>query len=74
MASSILNLLNSAVTAVGSWFMAIFNATGMEFVYVANFVVVLSVGILLGPILGSARAGLSDVVRRKSSNSSKDDE
>lgn len=65
MAAQILNLLNTAVYAVGVWFSNIMSATGMEFVYVANFVVILSVGILLGPIMGAARSGLSDVAHRR---------
>lgn len=64
MISQILSLLNTAAAAVVSWFSLIMERTGGGTLYIAMMSVVLSVGILLGPLLGSARAGLSDVVHR----------
>lgn len=60
----IIALMNTAVTAVVSWFKQIMDSTGAGTLYIAVMSVVLSVSILLGPLLGSARAGLSDVVHR----------
>jgi len=54
----ILGLLNTGATAVVSWFSSIMDSTGAGTVYIAMMSVVLCVGILLGPLLGSARAGL----------------
>ena len=60
----IIALMNTAVSAVVSWFKQIMDSTGAGTLYIAVMSVVLSVGILLGPLLGSARAGLSDMVHR----------
>lgn len=60
----IIALMNTSVTAVVSWFKQILDSTGAGKLYIAVMSVVLSVSILLGPLLGSARTGLSDVVRR----------
>lgn len=60
----ILGLFNTGATAVVHWFSSIMDSTGAGTVYIAMMSVVLSVAILLGPLLGSARSGLSDVVHR----------
>ncbi len=70
---AVLSLMNTAVTAVVSWFKQIMDSTGAGTLYIAVMSVVLSVGILLGPLLGSARAGLSDVVHRPR-NTKEDDQ
>lgn len=72
MIGQVLSLMNTAVTAVVSWFSQIMQNTGTGTLYIAIMSVVLSVGILLRPLLGSARSGLSDVVRRP--RGSKEDE
>lgn len=64
MIEQVLSICNSAVAAVVSWFSTIMDRTGAGTLYIAIMSVILSVGILLGPLLGSARAGLSDVVHR----------
>lgn len=64
----ILGLLNTGATAVVSWFSSIMDSTGAGTVYIAMMSVVLSVFMLLGPLLGEARAGLSDVVHRPRRN------
>lgn len=62
MIQQVLNLMQHSVTAVSSWFGQIMDATGAGTLYIAMMSVVLSVGLLLAPLLGSARAGLSDTV------------
>lgn len=60
----VLDLFDTGAAAVVSWFSAIMDSTGAGTVYIAMMSVVLSVAILLGPLLGSTRSGLSDVVHR----------
>lgn len=62
MIQQVLNLFQSAVSAVSSWFGQIMDATGAGTLYIAMMSVVLSVGLLLAPILGAARDGSSDMV------------
>lgn len=64
----VLGLFNTGAAAVVSWFSSIMDSTGAGTVYIAMMSVVLSIAILLGPLLGSARAGLSDVVHRPRQN------
>lgn len=61
---AVLSLMNTAVIAVVSWFKQVMDSTGAGTLYIAVMSVVLTVGVLLGPLLGYARAGLSDVVHR----------
>lgn len=58
MVNQILDLMVSGVDAVISWWNTIMTNTGMSTVYIVMMSVVISVGILLRPILGSARMGL----------------
>lgn len=64
MIDQVLNLAVTAVEAVISWWSAIMGKTGGGTLYIVIMSVVLSVSILLGPLLGSLRSGLSDVVHR----------
>lgn len=52
MVDDVLSLFDTAVTAVGSWFTDIFEATGMTGVYLSYVFVFLCVSILLMPIIG----------------------
>lgn len=58
MVDQILDLMVSGVDAVISWWNTIMTSTGMSTVYIVMMSVVISLGILLRPILGSARMGL----------------
>lgn len=58
MINDVLTLMNSAVSAVVTWFAAVIDATGTGTLYIAMMSVVLTIGILLTPLLGSARGGL----------------
>lgn len=58
MIEQVLSICNAAVTAVVSWFSTIMDRTGAGTLYIAIMSVVLTFGILLEPLLGSARAGL----------------
>ncbi|MBO5952631.1 MAG: hypothetical protein J6Q53_00675 [Oscillospiraceae bacterium] len=71
MIDRVLALFNQSINAVVNWFAQIMDSTGGGRLYIAMMSVVLSVGILLTPLLGAARSGLSDVVRR--SRGSKED-
>ena len=74
MMNAVLSLMNTAVIAVVSWFKQIMDSTGAGTLYIAVMSVVLSVGILLGPLLGAARTGLSDVVHRPRNQKQGDDQ
>lgn len=64
MMERVLVLFNQSINAVVTWFAQIMDTTGGGKLYIAMMSVVLSVGILLSPLLGAARSGLSDVVHR----------
>ena len=52
MVNNILSLFTTAVTAVGSWFTRILEATGMKTVYIVYVFIFLSISILLMPVIG----------------------
>lgn len=70
----VLGLFDAAAGAVVGWFSQIMDSTGAGNLYIAMMSVVLSVAILLGPLLGSARSGLSDVVHKPRQKKEKEDE
>lgn len=65
MIDQILSLFVIALDNVISWFQRIFDATGAGDLYLVMMCVVLSIGLLLGPLLGNMRTGLSDTVHRR---------
>ena len=66
MIDQILGLFVTALDNVISWFQRIFDATGAGDLYLVMMCVVLTISLLLGPLLGNMRAGLSDTVRKDS--------
>lgn len=72
MIDQILNLFITALDNVILWFQRIFVATGAGDLYLVMMCVVLSIGLLLAPLLGNMRSGLSDTVHRRRDYSKED--
>lgn len=68
MVVSIFNMINSALSSCSTWFLNIFNASGVVEVFLAMLFVVFSFKFLLQPVLGRSRG--SD---RAGSKRNKDD-
>lgn len=52
MVNDIMAMFTTAVTAVGSWFTRILEATGMKTIYIVYVFIFLSISILLMPVIG----------------------
>lgn len=58
MIDQVLNLMVTAVDAVITWWNVLMTRTGAGSLYLVIMCVILTIGILLSPLLGSLRSGL----------------
>lgn len=66
--ADIMNLINSSITAVSSWFIRIFNASGMVEIYISFIFIIFAIRFVVVPIFGRSRG--SDRARRSHEESS----
>lgn len=61
--TSVMNLINNSFSAVSSWFVSIFNSSGMTEIYISILFIYFGYKFILSPVLGKGRG--SDFARSK---------
>lgn len=52
---NIMNLINSSITAASTWFVRIFNASGVVEIYISIIFIIFAIRFVIVPIFGKSR-------------------